>query len=294
MATVYLAEENEENAYILYLRFLVLFLEKIKSHPEFKTTPQDARVMQNKLKEILPATERLKKQLQRRYELEYGQFLATRRLEEEREAERRARLRERERQSGRIGAPGIQDLDSTFVPASAPDFSMLDDVVYPNDFPETKPNSAGSGLLLPDVKPKPSRPHFDRALKPSTSLIEGELRPIVVPSLAMERFLRLAQSNTAKNIETCGILAGKLASNKLIITHVIVPKQNGTADSCNASNEEEIFIYQDQHNLITLGWIHTHPSQTAFLSSIDLHTHCPYQMMMSEAIAIVCAPTYNT
>lgn len=37
----------------------------------------------------------------------------------------------------------------------------------------------------------------------------------------------------------------------------------------------------------------THPTQTAFLSSVDLHTHCWYQLMLPEAIAIVCAPKHN-
>lgn len=37
---------------------------------------------------------------------------------------------------------------------------------------------------------------------------------------------------------------------------MIVPKQKGTSDSCMTMNEEEIFDYQDQHNLITIGWIH--------------------------------------
>lgn len=37
----------------------------------------------------------------------------------------------------------------------------------------------------------------------------------------------------------------------------------------------------------------THPTQTAFLSSVDLHTHCSYQMMLPEAIAIVCSPKFN-
>lgn len=44
--------------------------------------------------------------------------------------------------------------------------------------------------------------------------------------------------------------------DKLIITHMIVPKQKGTPDSCVTMNEEELFDFQDQHNLITLGWIH--------------------------------------
>jgi len=40
-----------------------------------------------------------------------------------------------------------------------------------------------------------------------------------------------------------------------------------------------------------LGWIHTHPTQTCFMSSRDLHTHFAYQVMMPESIAIVCAPS---
>ena len=39
------------------------------------------------------------------------------------------------------------------------------------------------------------------------------------------------------------------------------------------------------------GWIHTHPSQTCFLSSRDLHTSVGYQVMLPESIAIVCAPS---
>ena len=52
-----------------------------------------------------------------------------------------------------------------------------------------------------------------------------------------------------------------------------------------------IFSYFIRHGLITLGWIHTHPSQTCFMSSVDLHTHYGYQVMIAEAIAIVMAPS---
>lgn len=72
----------------------------------------------------------------------------------------------------------------------------------------------------------------------------------------MFKFLELASKNTANNIETCGILVGRLAYNRLNVTHVIIPKQNGNADSCTTMNEEEIFEIQDQQCLITLGWIH--------------------------------------
>ncbi|XP_010259368.1 PREDICTED: AMSH-like ubiquitin thioesterase 3 isoform X3 [Nelumbo nucifera] len=59
---------------------------------------------------------------------------------------------------------------------------------------------------------------------------------------------------------------------------------------CQTMNEEEIFDVQDKLSLFPLGWIHTHPSQTCFMSSVDLHTHYSYQIMLPEAIAIVMAP----
>ncbi|CAI0467095.1 unnamed protein product [Linum tenue] len=60
---------------------------------------------------------------------------------------------------------------------------------------------------------------------------------------------------------------------------------------CQTLNEEEIFEVQDKLSLFPLGWIHTHPTQTCFMSSVDLHTHYSYQIMLPEAIAIVMAPT---
>lgn len=119
------------------------------------------------------------------------------------------------------------------------------------------------------------------------------LRQVIVPRELCHKFLQLADANTARGVETCGILCGKLMRNEFTITHVIVPKQYGGPDYCNTENEEELFLIQDQHGLVTLGWIHTHPTQTAFLSSVDLHTHCSYQMMLPESIAIVCSPKYQ-
>ncbi|KAF8401362.1 hypothetical protein HHK36_012298 [Tetracentron sinense] len=112
-----------------------------------------------------------------------------------------------------------------------------------------------------------------------------------IPVKMMEDFLRLARTNTAKNLETCGVLAGSLKNRVFHITTLIVPKQESTSDSCQTMNEEEIFDVQDNLSLFPLGWIHTHPSQTCFMSSVDLHTHYSYQIMLPEAIAIVMAPT---
>ncbi|KAG4999275.1 hypothetical protein AAZX31_08G044400 [Glycine max] len=107
----------------------------------------------------------------------------------------------------------------------------------------------------------------------------------------MESFMKLAKSNTDKNLETCGILAGLLKNRKFYITALIIPKQEATSSSCQATNEEEIFEVQDKQSLFSLGWIHTHPTQSCFMSSIDVHTHYSYQIMLPEAVAIVMAPT---
>ncbi|KAJ7871751.1 hypothetical protein B0H13DRAFT_1634192, partial [Mycena leptocephala] len=36
--------------------------------------------------------------------------------------------------------------------------------------------------------------------------------------------------------------------------------------------------------------IHTHRSQSCFMSSVDLHTHASLQCMLPESFAVVCAP----
>ncbi|CEG69697.1 Putative Ubiquitin thiolesterase [Rhizopus microsporus] len=117
------------------------------------------------------------------------------------------------------------------------------------------------------------------------------LRRLILPKRLQTRFLSIAEPNTRKKIETCGILAGKLKNNILKITTLIIPKQIGTSDTCTTENEEELFDVQDKYDLLTFGWIHTHPTQSCFLSSVDLHTHCSYQLMLPEAIAIVCSPS---
>lgn len=112
--------------------------------------------------------------------------------------------------------------------------------MYPNDFPTGNDPQKSAGLL-PGAKPA-----FDRTAKPSLSYMEGALRTVRIPDDTMRKFLEVARTNTARNVETCGILAGQLKQHQLLVTHVILPKQSGTSDSCNTMNEEEIFDIQDQ------------------------------------------------
>lgn len=136
-----------------------------------------------------------------------------------------------------------------------------------------------------DPRPGPAKPSENGSQNPNS------YQHLHIPVRMMEDFLSLAQKNTAKNLETCGVLAGSLKNRVFHITTLIIPKQESTSDSCQTLNEEEIFEVQDKASLFPLGWIHTHPTQTCFMSSVDLHTHYSYQIMLPEAIAIVMAPT---
>jgi len=117
------------------------------------------------------------------------------------------------------------------------------------------------------------------------------LQDVHISTRLMEHFLELAKDNTDNDLETCGILGAFLEKGTFYATTLIIPKQESTSGSCQAINEEEVFAIQNEHSLYPVGWIHTHPSQSCFMSSVDLHTQYSYQAMLPEAFAIVMAPT---
>ncbi|CAB4264373.1 unnamed protein product [Prunus armeniaca] len=117
------------------------------------------------------------------------------------------------------------------------------------------------------------------------------LRDVHISANLMEDFLGLAKDNTEKDLETCGTLGAFLKNGTFYVTTLIVPKQECTSNSCQATNDEEVFSIQNEQSLFPVGWIHTHPSQKCFMSSVDLHTHYSCQVMIPEAFAIVMAPT---
>jgi STAM-binding protein len=298
MANVYYTEGNLENAYVLYLKFMTLFLEKIRKHPDFNTVPVKMKAInQAKLREVLPKAEKLKDQLLTQYKEEYKRYVVDRERRKKEQTRNSADTIKTEANIASIGSAHSNQEESDQSLANVQIPYDVEDISYPDPNVSTA-HTGGHDSWHPSrhVSVVPSLPTVDRSKKPDTfdtHYARTNLRIVIVPALVMLKFQNMAQKSTLNNIETCGILAGKLEQNELIITHMILPKQKGTSDSCTTMNEEEIFDFQDQHNLITIGWIHTHPTQTAFLSSVDLHTHCPYQLLMPEAIAIVCAPRYN-
>nr|XP_006129174.1 STAM-binding protein isoform X2 [Pelodiscus sinensis]XP_006129175.1 STAM-binding protein isoform X2 [Pelodiscus sinensis] len=332
MATIYSEEGNIERAFILYNKYITLFLEKLPKHRDYKTAvlPEKKDTVK-KLKEVaFPRAEELKKELLQRYSREYAEYSERKKKEQEEFSRNLALQQQLEEERQRVAQMKQQQ-------AEQEQFHAFEELIRRKELekerlrilqefgkPDLTPESLG-GPLIPgvekpptDLTPKilpagpvaeaalPKLPVVDRSLKPgalgspeTTGLpvpadmtIEG-LRHVVIPKELCSKFLQVADANTARGVETCGILCGKLLRNAFTITHVIVPKQHGGPDYCNTENEEELFLIQDQADLITLGWIHTHPTQTAFLSSVDLHTHCSYQMMLAESIAIVCSPKYQ-
>ncbi|KAL0084200.1 hypothetical protein J3Q64DRAFT_1809830 [Phycomyces blakesleeanus] len=183
-------------------------------------------------------------------------------------------------------APPLPPKESAYAHQSSPHLYS-----HPPTLPPKVPlEPKNEPILPPKIPDKPTESH-----SPIACTERGEpLRKMRLPHVLQEQFLSLARPNTLKNIETCGILAGNLKNNVLTITTLILPKQTGTSDTCSTENEEDLFEFQNKHDLLTFGWIHaneTHPTQSCFLSSVDLHTHCSYQLMLPEAIAIVCSPS---
>ncbi|KAM4623848.1 AMSH-like protease isoform 1-T2 [Polymixia lowei] len=330
MAAVYLEEGSLENAFVLYNKFITLFVEKLPSHRDYQqcSVPEKQLIMK-KLQEVaFPRKDELKKLLQEKYNREHTEYLRIQRsqsqsvvvdrcgqqlqhlslLDKERhrlslleeEKQRVASLRRmqieseqfryfedqlrRQEQANRRGEEAEQKTEHK-VP-EVTDGSCLSQQPIRNNL-----RSQGADPNKNRMPPPVNRPAATLA-GVQTQRIEG-LRRVVIPRDLTYRFLLLADSNTARGIETCGVLCGKLTQNEFLLTHVVVPKQSAGPDFCDMENVEELFSFQDHHNLLTLGWIHTHPTQTAFLSSVDLHTHCSYQLMLPEAIAIVCAPKHN-
>ncbi|KAK7045217.1 MPN domain-containing protein [Favolaschia claudopus] len=155
------------------------------------------------------------------------------------------------------------------------------------------------------------------------------LRTVLLPHATLPRFLAIASVNTARNLETCGLLLGRevvkglclrffpsslscsLSLGRALVTDecvvgstsggenprmryvvetLLIPKQHATSDTCTMDEEEGVLEFTERRGLITLGWIHTHPSQSCFMSSVDLHTHASFQCMLPESFAVVCAP----
>ena len=109
------------------------------------------------------------------------------------------------------------------------------------------------------------------------------LRTVKLPSDLVCSFLHHAKNNSENGIETLGLLGGRLGrDNKFRVTHLLLPKQTGQADSCTMEGIEGVLDTVNLENIHILGWIHTHPAYSVFLSSVDMHTQYERQRQLPE------------
>ena len=155
-----------------------------------------------------------------------------------------------------------------------------------------KSSDRGPSSPAPSSSPTVSSTY---TFKPSAYLENGKpLRTLFLPPDLRQRFLTIAQHNTELNLETCGFLAGTLISNAFFISQLVIPAQTSTSDTCEVTDTaySDLVTHVDSSGLMILGWIHTHPTQSCFMSSRDLHTHSGHQLLLPESVAVVCSPSY--
>eukprot|EP00090_Calanus_glacialis_P046494 TRINITY_DN9162_c0_g1_i1.p1 TRINITY_DN9162_c0_g1~~TRINITY_DN9162_c0_g1_i1.p1 ORF type:complete len:449 (+),score=183.73 TRINITY_DN9162_c0_g1_i1:173-1519(+) len=351
MAEVYHNEGSLEAAYVLYMKYMTLFVEKLKNHKDFgQVLPAEKKRVRGVVKDVMGKTEELKMILKSRFGEEHSVWLKeeqvrkweeqreqARKEEEKREAERKrqeevasierdrqvamwhqAQLDKEDRESRGVGHPSVGE-----VPAYTP--SQVDRVTYdPTKYTDTpsapadldhglpsydsvRPMSVSpppsydrtakpapptftpsTSLPAPSTSSTPSVPTFDRSAKPVITAPTG-LRTIVIPGDLSEAFLAVAKANSDRGVETLGTLGGHLAKNRFVISHLLIPRQEGKSDSCTMEGLEDVWDVHDKENIIFLGWVHTHPAYSVFLSSVDMHNQYEWQHMLPEALAIVCS-----
>lgn len=310
-----------EHAYILYLRFADLVLNKLCKHPQF---PQNRKVWSQLAKMVPDAIDRstqikdillkrrqqqLEKLQRQNHQLELegkreenDDFIARELSKYESKPSQSSFDRNvSDRVADRNVQSALQRLQSTTsqairqqevrgLPSASKSASSLSSAFPP------LPSSKTPLSLSPSISPvssnaSPASPGGTGEIKSVFTTEQGRpLRYVFVPATLRQQFLKLAEHNTKQNLETCGMLCGKLMRNAFFVTDLVVPHQESTPDSCGTTNEEELFEYVDSRDLFIVGWIHTHPSQSCFMSSVDLHTHASYQLMLPEAVAVVCSP----
>lgn len=296
-----------ERAFVLYLRFADLVLNKLHKHPDFGSQRSAYSKLTSQVSLAIERSEIIRQKLKQRKEAERRPISQSQRIvqpEPNTGSEKLDLESELERYADdNIIVPDV-DLNSfrsiTYQTETAQ--TAYGNTHDPQKFhrePLKLQYSLPADQLTNSSKPIHEEP--EEPFNPGLISLEfksvfrtekGEpLRTVFVPSQLRSKFLAIAEPNTKANLETCGMLCGVLKRNAFFVTDLVIPSQTSTSDSCQTTNEEELFEYVDSRDLFILGWIHTHPTQTCFMSSVDLHTHASYQLMLPEAVAIVCAPT---
>lgn len=107
--------------------------------------------------------------------------------------------------------------------------------------------------------------------------VRHDLKTISFPRDCLNRFTLIASINTARNLETCGLLLGKDRGGRYVVTTLLIPKQHATTDTCAIDDEELVVQFLEQRYLITLGWVRHHfclvDHNTVITRLLSLDTH---------------------
>ncbi|KAK5662214.1 hypothetical protein OQA88_8119 [Cercophora sp. LCS_1] len=194
--------------------------------------------------------------------------------------------------------PPKESLDQSW-PAVIPSAPPLPEkpLAYEALPPPPPPYSPKPDLETPPIPPKHAAGTVKEkrtTFKPIKLLENGTpIRPVFLPATLRTKFLQLAADNTRRKVEMCGLLCGTTVNGGIFVTTLLIPEQICTPDTCETQNEEATLEYCVANDIYQIGWIHTHPTQSCFMSSRDIHTHAYYQTSFPEAIAIVCAPRHG-
>jgi proteasome lid subunit RPN8/RPN11 len=138
--------------------------------------------------------------------------------------------------------------------------------------------------------------------KEETSIqIENTVQILIKPKayykLAIHA-LKYANKNIPQQqwVEIIGILTGFVKNENTPLEQLVVmdywPVGSGDAISVNILEADPVMkIMQDKpNNEFIIGWAHSHPSYTPFLSQDDVNTQLRYQALWDNSIAVVIDP----
>lgn len=150
--------------------------------------------------------------------------------------------------------------------------------------------------MLTRIKNKVKRA-VRRSTKPS-AILATQVRKMVktsevlVDPKVISDFFALAASST--NHERGALLLGRLEGRFAIVERCILIPRKGTATTIDflPSDFEKAAKLADENQLV-LGWAHSHPTYTAFLSGTDVKHQSQGQALFPDYLALVLDPFHE-
>jgi hypothetical protein len=198
-ARQYLSRQEYEKGYIYMLRFCNMVQYTLKNHKQWKNEKyaREQKKIRTQMMNALDVLEKLTAILQQKYD----------NVQDEEED-----VEQEQEESKKLE----QNRDEIVEEKKIENHSTEKGIIVASDV------DRWANLRIPDQNP--SSPKGSMASSEKISRHMGnilKLEQVKVPLDLMEVFLKIAFPNTQKDVETCGILTGKLIGNGYQVTHVI-------------------------------------------------------------------------